>query len=176
MIILGIDPGTAITGYGVIKTVSRSLRKGSGILWVEHGTITTPKNTPNHERLLLLERGLNRLFKKHKPELLCVERLYFFKNAKTALPVSEARGVILLLAAKHKILLQELAPQQAKMAVTGYGKAEKLQVQRMVQRILGLEALPRPDDAADALALAIAASILTLHHSFHGEGLTRETK
>lgn len=154
MTILGIDPGTATTGFGVVETTPR-------LTWVAHGTIDTPKDKPSHERLLLLEQGLKQLLKQYKPELLCVERLYFFKNLKTALPVSEARGVILLAAARNKIALQELTPLQAKMAVTGYGRAEKSQVQLMVQRILDLKDLPRPDDAADALALAIAASALT---------------
>ena len=151
MVILGIDPGTATTGFGVIQTTPK-------LNWVAHGTIVTSKNTPTQERLLLLEQGLIELFKKYKPKLLCVERLYFFKNLKTALPVSEARGIVLLLAAKNKVPLQELTPLQAKMAVTGYGKAQKNQVQHMVQQILGLKDLPRPDDAADALALAIAVS------------------
>jgi len=154
MIILGIDPGTATTGFGVVETAPR-------LTWVAHGTIDTPKNMQAKDRLLLLEQGLEGLIKSHKPELLCVERLFFFKNAKTALPVSEARGVILLTIARNKLLLQEFTPLQAKMAVTGYGKAQKQQVQRMVQQILGLKTLPRPDDAADALALAIAASVLT---------------
>ena len=101
-------------------------------------------------------------FDKYKPELMCVERLYFFKNLKTALPVSEARGVILMVAAKNKVALQELTPLQAKMAVTGYGKAEKKQVQLMVKEMLTLEDIPRPDDAADALALAIAVSFSPL--------------
>ncbi|MCH7828782.1 crossover junction endodeoxyribonuclease RuvC [Patescibacteria group bacterium] len=154
MIILGIDPGTATTGFGVVQTTPK-------LCWVAHGTIDTPKDKPSQERLLLLEQGLKKLFKKYKPELLCVERLYFFKNIKTALPVSEARGIVLLLAAKNKVLLEELTPLQAKMAVTGYGRAQKKQVQRMVQYILGLNTLPRPDDAADALSLAIASSVLT---------------
>lgn len=153
MIILGIDPGTATTGFGVIETTPK-------LRWVAHGTITTPKNEPSQERLLILEQGLNRIFMEYKPELLCVERLFFFKNLKTALPVSEARGIVLLVAAKNKVIMEELTPLQAKMAVTGYGRAEKSQVQRMVQHILGLDALPRPDDAADALALAIAVSVL----------------
>ena len=162
MVVLGIDPGTATTGFGVIQTTPK-------LTWVDHGIITTPKNKPSHERLLLLEQGLKRLFKKYKPGLLCVERLYFFKNLKTALPVSEARGIVLLLTAKNKVPLRELTPLQAKMAVTGYGRAQKSQVQHMVQQILGLKALPRPDDAADALALAIAVSGTPLHSLLMGE-------
>ncbi|OHA65230.1 MAG: crossover junction endodeoxyribonuclease RuvC [Candidatus Wildermuthbacteria bacterium RIFCSPHIGHO2_01_FULL_49_22b] len=154
MVILGIDPGTATTGYGVVETTPK-------LTWAAHGTIDTPKNKPAKDRLLLLEQGLRQLFKKYRPDLLCVERLYFFKNAKTALPVSEAKGVVLLVAAHTNVSLREFTPLQAKMAVTGYGKAQKIQVQRMVQQILGLTALPRPDDAADALALAIAGSVLT---------------
>lgn len=154
MIILGIDPGTATTGYGVVQTTPK-------LRWIAHGTIDTPKERPSHERLLLLEQGLEQLFKKYRPELLCVERLFFFKNLKTALPVSEAKGIVLLLAAKNKVSLKELTPLQAKMAVTGYGRAQKKQVQLMVQHILGLKNLPRPDDAADALSLAIAVSVLT---------------
>jgi len=162
MIILGIDPGTATTGFGVVTTTPQ-------LSWVAHGTIVTPKDKPAQERLLLLEQGLKQLFKKYKPELLCVERLYFFKNIKTALPVSEARGIVLLLAAKNKVPLKELTPLQAKMAVTGYGRAKKPQVQLMVQRILGLKTLPRPDDAADALALAIAVSGSPLHYLPSGD-------
>lgn len=154
MTILGIDPGTAITGFGVIKTTPK-------LRWVAHGTLKTSKNKPSQERLLVLERELRQLFKKYRPGLVAVERLYFFKNIKTALPVSEARGVVLLTVAKNKVPLQELTPLQAKMAVTGYGKAQKRQVQLMVQQILGLQSFPRPDDAADALALAIASSVLT---------------
>ena len=153
MVILGIDPGTATTGFGVIQTTPK-------LCWVAHGTIDTPKDKPSQERLLILEQGLTQLFKKYRPELLCVERLFFFKNLKTALPVSEARGIVLLVTARNKLPLKELTPLQAKMAVTGYGRAQKNQVQRMVQHILGLDAPPRPDDAADALALAIAISVL----------------
>lgn len=168
MIILGIDPGTATTGFGVIETAPR-------LKWIDHGTIITPKGMPAHERLLLLEQGLTRVFKKYKPELVCVEKLYFFKNLKTALPVSEARGVVLLLVAKNKVALEELTPLQAKMAVTGYGKAEKKQVQYMVKQILSLDDLPSPDDAADALALAIAISGVPFRAPLRG-GLTSESK
>ena len=154
MVILGIDPGTATTGYGIIETTPK-------LTWVTHGTIETQKGLPAQERLLLLDQEIQRLFTTYKPGLLCIERLYFFKNVKTALPVSEAKGIVLLCAAKHKVPVKELTPLQAKMAVTGYGRAQKIQVQRMVQEILGLKDLPKPDDAADGLALGIAASLLT---------------
>ena len=152
MRILGIDPGTAITGYGVIE------RKGRGGVHIAHGCITTHKDTPKEKRLLLLEQGMMALFKEYKPDVVAVESLYFFKNLKTALPVSEARGVILLTIAKHKLPLYEFTPPQVKMSVTGYGKAEKKQIQKMVQLHLKLESLPKPDDAADALAVALACS------------------
>ncbi|MDO8654867.1 MAG: crossover junction endodeoxyribonuclease RuvC [bacterium] len=152
MRILGIDPGTAITGYGVIE------KKGRGGIHVAHGCITTHKDTPKEQRLLLLEQGMMALFKEYKPDVVAVESLYFFKNLKTALPVSEARGVILLTIAKHKLPLYEFTPPQVKMSVTGYGKAEKKQIQKMVQLHLKLESLPKPDDAADALAVALTCS------------------
>ena len=152
MRILGIDPGTAITGYGVIE------RRGRGGVHIAHGCITTHKDTPKEKRLLLLEQGMMALFREYKPDVVAVESLYFFKNLKTALPVSEARGVILLTIAKHKLPLYEFTPPQVKMSVTGYGKAEKKQMQKMVQLHLKLESLPKPDDAADALAVALACS------------------
>ena len=152
MIILGIDPGTAITGYGVIE------KKGRGGAYVAHGCITTDKDILKEKRLLLLERGMMVLFKKYKPDVVAVESLYFFKNLKTALPVSEARGVILLTVAKHRVPLYEFTPPQVKMAITGYGKAEKKQMQKMVQLHLKLDSLPKPDDAADALAIALTCS------------------
>ncbi|MBI4123076.1 MAG: crossover junction endodeoxyribonuclease RuvC [Parcubacteria group bacterium] len=152
MRILGIDPGTAITGYGVIE------KKGRGGIHIAHGCITTNKDATKERRLLLLERGMAVLFKQYKPDVVAVESLYFFKNLKTALPVSEARGVILLTVAKHKVPLYEFTPPQVKMSVTGYGRAEKKQMQKMVQLHLKLESLPKPDDAADALAVALACS------------------
>lgn len=152
MRILGIDPGTAITGYGVIE------KKGRGGIHVAHGCITTDKGTLKEKRLLLLERGMLTLLREYRPDVVAVESLYFFKNLKTALPVSEARGVILLTIAKHKLPLYEFTPPQVKMSVTGYGKAEKKQMQKMVQLHLKLDSLPKPDDAADALAVALACS------------------
>lgn len=154
MIILGLDPGTATTGYGV-------LQKQRGSLWcLEYGSFDTPKHKTAGVRLVLLEKELSRVLTAYKPDAVVIERLFFFKNLKTALPVSEARGVLLLVVAKQKILTIELTPLQVKMAVTGYGRADKKQMQRMVKEILGLQEIPKPDDAADALSLAIAYSAL----------------
>lgn len=153
MIILGIDPGTARVGYGVVKKTPK-------LLWVAHGTIDTPKNSPTTDRLLLLEQGLSQLFRKYKPDVMAVESLFFFKNLKTVMPVSEAKGVILLAGAKKNVPTHEFSPLQVKMAITGYGRAEKKQIQRMVKEILQLSELPRPDDAADALGIAITCSFV----------------
>ena len=151
MIILGIDPGTATTGFGVIK-------KGKKIECLAYGIIQTSPSLPTAERLRVLNNQLNGLIKKHRPKALAVENIYFFKNLKTAMPVSQAKGVILLTAAKKKIPVHEFTPLQAKMTVVGYGKAEKKQVQEMVKIILNLDKIPRPDDAADALAIAICCA------------------
>ncbi len=148
MTILGIDPGTATTGYGVIKS--------SPLRCLDYGCIETAKTKTAGTRLLILERGLQKIIARFKPHIVAVERLYFFKNLKTALPVSEARGVILLAVAKKKLPVFEITPLQAKMAITGYGRAEKKQVQKMIKEILKLKEIPKPDDAADALAIAIA--------------------
>lgn len=151
MIILGIDPGTAITGYGVIE------KKEKGILsCIAYNCIYTSKEDSAPERLRVLENELISVIRLHNPDIMAVEKLFFTKNIKTALPVSEARGVILLTAAKHKIPIHEFTPPQVKMAVTGYGRAEKKQVQAMVAKILSLPEIPKPDDAADALGVALS--------------------
>jgi crossover junction endodeoxyribonuclease RuvC len=149
MIILGIDPGTATTGFGVIE------KKGKNLICLDCGTITTSKDLPSPERLKLLSAKLTKLVNKYQPQAMAVETVFFFKNLKTAMPVSEARGVILLTAAKKKLVIEEFTPLQVKMSICNYGRAEKKQVQRMVKEILNLEKIPRPDDAADALAIAI---------------------
>lgn len=154
MIVLGLDPGTARVGYGILK------KDGASLLCLEYGCFETPKHKTAGERLVLLEKGLARVLSRYKPTVAVVERLFFFKNLKTAMPVSEARGVLLLTVARKKILTIELSPLQVKMAITGYGRADKKQMQRMVKEILKLKEVPRPDDAADALSLAIAYSAL----------------
>ena len=155
MIILGIDPGTATTGFGVIEYKKKNKKQ---IVCLDYGIIqTSPKQTTG-ERLIQLNFDLNEIIKKYKPEMAAVESLFFFKNLKTAMPVSQARGVILYTLSKKNIPFIELTPQQAKTSVTGYGKATKNQVQKMVQKLLFLEEMPKPDDAADALALAICCA------------------
>lgn len=156
MIIIGIDPGTASTGYGIIETFYDNVTKNKkAFKCLDYGLIQTlPSFTPS-ERLKKINNDLNKLIKKHKPEILAVESLYFFRNMKTAIPVSQAKGVVLLTAAKNKIPVIEFTPLQAKMAITGYGWAEKPRVQKRVKRLLKLKEIPKPDDAADALAIAI---------------------
>lgn len=149
MIVLGIDPGTAMTGYGLVE------RTGSRLRAVDYGCLETPAGMPLPERLLLIQDGLIDLIESHRPDLVAVERLFFNKNVQTAFAVGQARGVALLTAARFGLPVHEYGPHEVKLAVTGHGRAEKVQVQRMVQVVLGLATLPRPDDAADALAIAI---------------------
>lgn len=149
MIYLGIDPGTATTGYGIIK-------KEAGVLeCLDYGCIKTSKVTPFGERLGHIYKEVKTLIKKHRPDRFAVEDLYFFKNQKTAFKVGQARGVIILAAQGGGVPILEPTPLQVKQAVSGYGQATKEQVQKMVKIILKLSELPKPDDAADALAVAI---------------------
>ncbi len=149
MIVLGIDPGTALTGYGVVERIGPRVRA------VDYGCIRTPADQPLAERLLEIRAAISDLIATHEPSLVAVERLFFNRNVQTAFAVGQARGAILLTAAEHGLPVFEFTPNEVKMAVTGYGRAPKEQVQRMVQIVLGLPELPHPDDAADALAIAI---------------------
>jgi crossover junction endodeoxyribonuclease RuvC len=149
LIVLGIDPGTAITGYGIVE------RTGSRVRALDYGCIQTPSDRPLAERLLEIHAAITDLIQTHQPVLVAVERLFFNKNVQTAFAVGQARGAVLLTAAEHGLPVFEFTPNEVKIAVTGYGRAPKGQVQRMVQTVLGLPDLPRPDDAADALAIAI---------------------
>lgn len=149
MIVLGIDPGTAATGYGVVE------RTGSSLRALDYGCLETLSSQDLPQRLLEIHRGVAELIETHHPELVGVERLFFNRNVMTAFSVGQARGVVLLAAAEHGVPVFEYGPHEVKMAVTGYGRAAKDQVQRMVQAVLGMPVLPRPDDAADALAVAI---------------------
>ena len=152
MIILGIDPGTAITGYGIISKNKRKLE------YIAHGVIKTDKKDSDFERLKQLNSQLTQIINEYKPSIMAVEGLYFFKNQKTAITVSQAKGVILLTGAKKKLDIYEFSPPQVKMAVCGYGRAQKIQIQKMVKLILNLEEIPKPDDAADALGVAICCA------------------
>lgn len=149
MIILGIDPGTAITGYGVVESIGMKFKT------LDYGCIRTEADIPLEKRLEKVYTGLEILIKKWSPHHVAVEQLFFNKNVRTALTVGHARGVIILAAAHHKIPVSDYTPLQVKQAVVGYGRAEKQQVQQMVKTILNLRSLPKPDDAADALAIAI---------------------
>jgi len=151
VIVLGIDPGTAALGYGIVS------RSGGRLREIDHGCLTTSPDSPLPERLLAIHALVDELISLHQPSVVAVERLFFSKNAQTAFAVGQARGVVLLAAAQHGIPVREATPNEVKNAVTGYGSAEKGQVARMVQLVLGMSELPRPDDAADALAIAIWA-------------------
>jgi len=153
MIIIGIDPGTATTGFGVIKKT-----KNDKLELIEYGCITTEKNLNSAKRLEKLYKEITSLIKKYKPDIVAVEDIFFFKNLKTAIKVSQARGVILLSIIKNKAKLLEFTPLQIKQAVACYGRADKNQVQQMVKALLNLKKIPKPDDAADALAIAICAA------------------
>ena len=155
MIILGIDPGTATTGYGVILAKSMNSRSKDNFKCLGYGSIKTSPEMAMPQRLKKLHNELSKLLKEHQPEIMVVESLFFFKNMKTAMPVSQAKGVILLTAAKKNILVHEFTPPQVKMLVAGSGKAEKINVQKKVQAIFGMKDIPKPDDAADALAIAL---------------------
>lgn len=200
MVILGIDPGLATIGYGLIKSASSGpskpfrggflktglnpIRKGdrlysslpqevgfsngvnkkgaskNGFRCLDYGTIKTDPSLALAERLKKLYLETSRLLRKYEPTALAIEEVFFFKNLKTAMPVSRATGVILLAAAKQKTPTYEFSPLQIKMAIVGYGRAEKKQMQRMVKSVLSLPEIPKPDDAADALAVAICCATL----------------
>lgn len=149
MIIMGFDPGLADTGYGIIKT------EGSRLRCLDYGSIKTPAHTPLPERLLTIYQRVRELIKEYQPERIAVEHLFFSKNVSTAMAVGQARGIVLLALAEANIPLVEFTPNQVKQAVSSYGSASKTQVQRMVKVLLNLEEIPKPDDAADALAIAI---------------------
>lgn len=151
-IILGIDPGIADTGYGLIEK-----GKGGKISCLAYGSIKTKAGMPMAERLEILHDELEKIIRKYQPALASVEELFFQNNAKTAIIVGQARGVILLTCRKNKIPIVELTPLQVKQTIAGFGRADKLQVQKMVKLLLNLKIIPKPDDAADALAIAISS-------------------
>ena len=149
MLVLGIDPGTAIMGYGIIDGA------GNSLALVTYGALTTPADAPVEQRLRMLYDGLMELIEKYRPEAMAVEELFFARNVRSALTVGQARGVALLAAAQKKLPVWEYTPLEVKQAVAGYGRGKKEQIQTMVMMLLGLTVRPDPDDAADALAVAI---------------------
>lgn len=150
MLVVGIDPGTATTGYGFVRD-----HPDGSLEAVDYGVITTGSRVPMPERLLELYGQLNKKLLLYRPQSGAVEKLFFQRNVTTALAVGQARGVALLALAEQGLVVEEYTPMEVKQAVAGYGGADKTQVQQMVRALLGLPAVPRPDDAADALAVAI---------------------
>lgn len=151
-IILGFDPGVADTGFGIINDENGKL------ICLEYGSIKTAAQLPLPERLVIIYSAVQELLKKYSPALISIEQLFFSKNVKTAMAVGQARGVVLLACEQSGVPIMEFTPNQVKQAVSSYGGANKEQVQRMVQMLLRLEEIPKPDDAADALAIAICGS------------------
>jgi crossover junction endodeoxyribonuclease RuvC len=149
MRVIGIDPGTAITGWGVVEG------DGDSLEMIAAGVVTTSAGTPLPQRLQIIYRDLTEILKQWQPETSAVEELFFSKNAKTALAVGHGRGVAMLALAEAELSITEYKPLEVKQAVTGHGRADKRQMQQMVKLLLSLDDIPRPDDAADALAVAI---------------------
>lgn len=149
MRILGIDPGIAIVGYGIVD------KEGNRYKTVAYDAVTTRAHTPLEERLEKVYNGVDEIIKTHKPDVMSIEELFFNNNAKTALTVGQARGVIILAAVKNGVPVYEYTPLQVKQALTGYGRAGKTQIQQMMKSMLGLTEIPKPDDVADALAIAV---------------------
>jgi crossover junction endodeoxyribonuclease RuvC len=151
MRVLGLDPGTATTGYGVVE------QRASRLHAIAHGAIRTPPNTPFEQRLTTIFDETRALIAQHNPDAVALEKIYFKQNVTTGITVAQARGVLALAAAQTHLPIRELSPADVKKGVVGYGKATKRQVQEMVRVLLNLDNLPKPDDAADALAIAICA-------------------
>lgn len=164
MLVIGIDPGTAITGYGVIRE-----NEDGSLTAIDYGVIRTSPETDMPNRLLKLHSKLKDVLLIHRPDIAAVEKLFFQKNVRTAISVGQARGVALLSLAEKDLPVYEYTPLEIKQAVTGYGGADKNQVQQMVRAILNIENVPQPDDAADALAVAICHV-----HSAHLQNLIED--
>jgi crossover junction endodeoxyribonuclease RuvC len=160
MLTLGIDPGTATIGFGLV----RELDDGS-LQAVDYGVITTPPSLPMPQRLEIIFNELTRLIEKHKPERAAVEEMFFGKNITTAITVAQGRGVILLTLVQAGLPIHEYKPNFIKQSIAGYGGAKKPQMQEMVRMLLNLDSIPRPDDAADGLAIAIT----DIHNSRYGD-------
>jgi crossover junction endodeoxyribonuclease RuvC len=150
MLVLGIDPGTATTGYGLVRE-----HPNGALEAIAYGVITTPARTPMAQRLRQLYQEITALIAKYQPDAAAIETLYFGKNVTTAITVAQGRGVILLALAEADLPIREYKPAEIKQAIAGYGNADKIQMQEMIRQLLNLDALPRPDDAADGLGVAI---------------------
>ncbi len=153
MIAIGIDPGTATTGYGIVK------KENDEFFCLEYGIISTEKNLSPSKRLHILSENISSLIKTYSPNILAIENIYFFKNVSSAIPVSQAKGVVMVTAEKNKIPVYEFTPLEIKINITGYGNAKKNQVQEMIRVTLNLKEKPTPNDAADALGAAISGII-----------------
>ncbi len=159
MVILGIDPGTAALGYGVLRKTGFGKRNKFKLACLSFGLISTTPDMPFPKRLEKISKEFNVLVKKYRPDLIAIESVFFFKNLKTFIPVSRAEGVIILGAAKNNVAIIEFSPIQIKARVAGYGRAEKKDVLKKVLKLLKLKEVPKPDDIADALAVAACAAI-----------------
>jgi len=159
MRVLGIDPGLATIGFGVVETGRREP------VHIRHGVIRTPAGEPLARRLLTIYEDFSELLEAFQPDALAIEELFFNKNVNTGLPVAHSRGVMMMTAQRHGLPIAEYSPQRVKVAVTGYGNAEKKQMMEMVRVLLRLSHMPRPDDAADALAVAVC-------HCYASQGLS----
>ena len=151
-IILGIDPGIADMGFGIIE------KDGPRLKALDYGSIKTKSKLTDEIRLKQIKEELDKIFIKYKPDCVAIEKLFFCNNAKTAFAVGQARGVAVLCAGQYCLSVQEFTPLQVKIALTGYGKADKKQIQQMIKIVLGLKEIPKPDDAADALAIAVCGA------------------
>lgn len=149
MRVIGIDPGTAIVGYGIVDFEKNKYTA------VYYGVITTSKDLKMEDRLNLIFEALNDILSRYKPDYMAIEDLFYFKNNKTVISVAQARGIVLLSAKQKNIPITSYTPLQVKIGITGYGKADKRQIQQMIQKFLALDDIPKPDDAADGLAIAI---------------------
>lgn len=160
MRILGIDPGTGICGFGVIELKGGNTLRG-GVKMIDNGVITTPPHTPLPDRLEDIYNSLHEIIELDKPDVVSIEKLFFTKNITTGISVAEARGVVILVCKQHKLPIYEYTPNEIKKTMTGYGSADKKQMQEMVKLHLNLNDVPKPDDAADALAAAITHSLMS---------------
>ena len=186
MIALGIDPGTATTGYGIVKfsrkrrvLESSSLKvkiKKTNLQIVEYGCIKTTPDFSDAERLKMINDDLKKIIKKHNPEMLAIENVFFFRNMKTALPVSQAKGVVMLTAARKKMPIYEFTPLQVKMIIGGHGWTKKAKIQEIIKDVFKLEEIPRPNDASDAIGIAICGALKQCYYKRPPKDKIKEEK